>query len=108
MAYINRLEFHHIFPKAFLKRKGISDDKINYQANICMLNLGDNRDILDKNPSDYFEDMRINLGESFFDVLESNFISEAAYEAIKNDDYDSFIKERSNSIITYMKELTKE
>ncbi len=106
LAYINRLEFHHIFPKAYLKRKNISQNDINYQANICMLNLGDNRDILDKTPSEYFKEMKSNLGESNFRlVLESNFINEEAYNAIKDNDYKKFIDIRTQLITAKIKEL---
>lgn len=105
LAYVNRLEFHHIFPKAFLKRNGFSDMRINYHANICMLNLGDNREILDAKPSEYFKIMEDNLGEVFSDVLASNYIDEEGLEAIKNDDYDRFVSARSRVIIDKMKVL---
>ena len=105
LANINRLEFHHIFPKAFLSKNGVSDKKINYHANICMLNLGDNREILDKKPSDYFNEMEQNLDNSFNIVLESNFIDKDGLEAIKSNDYDSFIEYRSKLIIAAMKKL---
>ncbi len=105
LANINRLEFHHIFPKAFLNRLGVSDKKINYHSNICMLNLGDNREILDKKPSEYFKEMENNLGESFWPVLKSNFINETTYESLKIDDYDGFVDERSKLIVESMKTL---
>lgn len=107
LSNINRLEFHHIFPKAFLKRNGVSEKQINYQVNICMLNLGDNREILDKTPSEYFKNMETNLGDNFHSVLESNFINDEAYQAIKKDDYQTFISIRSSLIIKKMKELTQ-
>ena len=105
LSNINRLEFHHIFPKAFLKSKTFSDNKINYQANICMLNLGDNREILDKAPSDYFAIMKENLEDGFKDVLISNYINDDAYNAVLNDDYDKFIQIRSELIKDKMIQL---
>ena len=105
LANINRLEFHHIFPKAFLNKQGISDKKINYHSNICMLNLGDNREILNEKPADYFKEMEKNLGESFKPVLTSNFINESALDAIKDNNYEGFINERSKLIVEAMERL---
>lgn len=107
LAYINRLEFHHIFPKAYLKRMEFNDIKINYHSNICMLNLGDNREILDKTPSSYFKDMQVNLGDKFSEVLESNYINDEALDCVWNDDYEGFVNARNKSIILRMKELVE-
>lgn len=42
LAIINRHEFHHIFPKAYLKTNGYSETKINAHSNICLLNMINN------------------------------------------------------------------
>lgn len=108
LANVNRLEFHHIFPKAYLKSQGYSSQKINAHANLCMLNLSSNRAILDSKPSIYFKEMERKLGDSFKAVLASNFINEAALDAALNDDYEQFIKARSDSLIIRMKDLVGE
>lgn len=95
LAVINRLEFHHIFPRAFLKSKGYKKEKYDIHANICMLNLTNNREISDKKPSEYFPEIKRRLGSKFESVLESNLINQDAYHAACSDDYDNFITIRT-------------
>ena len=94
LAVINRLEYHHLFPKAFLKAKGYNKSEYDKHLNICMLNLTNNREISDTEPSVYFSDIRERLGDRFNSVLESNFISQEAYDSACNNDYESFIRYR--------------
>lgn len=98
LSIANKLEYHHIFPKAYLKNDGYSKHSINYHANICMLNLSNNREISDKKPSRYFKEIAEKLGDKLEAVLESNFIDEKAYQACLEDDYDSFIQHRQEKI----------
>lgn len=105
LSMINKLEYHHIFPKAYLKNGGYSKHPINYHANICMLNLSNNREISDKKPSVYFAEIEQKLGDKLMDVLKSNFINEDAYVACLCDDYDSFIEYRHAEISDSIKEL---
>lgn len=107
LAVTNRLEYHHIFPKAFLDRYGVSKEKANIHLNICMLNLSNNREISDKNPSIYFKDVASRLGNELNSVLESNYINNRAYEAALNDDYEMFIKERELEITKEMESIIK-
>jgi hypothetical protein len=49
------LERHHLFPKAYLKRSGYDDTRaINQVANLAFVEWGDNGDIQDQSPADYF------------------------------------------------------
>lgn len=50
---VNRNEFHHIFPKKYLERQGVSKTEINQFTNFCFLNGADNQRIKDKPPHDY-------------------------------------------------------
>jgi len=53
-AYRTSLERHHLFPKAYLKSKGITDTRdINQTANFTMVEWGDNAKISDKPPKEY-------------------------------------------------------
>jgi hypothetical protein len=49
----NRNEFHHIFPKAFLIKNGVSLEHANGLYNFCFLSASDNQKIKDKNPTEY-------------------------------------------------------
>lgn len=98
LSIVNKLEFHHIFPKAYLRNDGYSKHSINYHANICMLNLSNNREISDKKPSIYFKYVTECLGSKLEEVLYSNYINFDAYHACLNDDYDKFIEFRHQEI----------
>jgi hypothetical protein len=55
LAVINKLEYHHIFPKEMLSSKlQINKRQADFHANISMQNLTSNREISDTSPSAYF------------------------------------------------------
>lgn len=94
LSMINKLEYHHLFPKAFLNTIGISKNEANYHLNISMQNLSNNREISDSKPSEYFLIIQSRLGNKLNQVLESNFINQKAFEFGKTNDYYSFLDER--------------
>jgi hypothetical protein len=51
----NRAEFHHIYPKAYLRDTGHSDEEINCLANFCFINASENKKIGRKKPSEYIK-----------------------------------------------------
>ncbi|MFV5524675.1 DUF262 domain-containing protein [Acinetobacter variabilis] len=106
LAVINKLEYHHIFPKEMLFSKlGISKRQADYHANISMQNLTSNREISDASPSTYFLKLEKNLGEHLNDVLSSHFITPEAFELGKIDDYSGFIELRKQSLYEQIKNL---
>ncbi len=107
LAVTNRLEYHHIFPKAHLDRQGVSKDKANMHLNICMLNLTNNREISDKAPSDYFLMVEERLGSHLDEVLRSNYINNDAFEAAKSGDYELFIEERERELTKEIRDLVQ-
>jgi hypothetical protein len=107
LSMVNKIEFHHIFPKAYLKTQGYNNSKIDANTNICMLNLGNNRAISDTKPSIYFKEICDNLGSNKFEVLKSQLISVEAYKAALNDDFNTFCNERSISIQEEAKRLSE-
>ena len=107
LTVINRHEFHHIFPKAYLKSNGYEDNKINCHSNICILSMINNRTISDTKPSVYFKEIEKQLGENLSDVLNSNFICEDAYKAAMMNDFEKFIQIRSRNIIDKALELSE-
>jgi len=50
-------EFHHVFPKKYLRGLDYDYDQINCLANICFLTRGDNNVIKDKSPKVYVAEM---------------------------------------------------
>jgi hypothetical protein len=55
--HLNAPEVDHIFPRAQLRRKGVTEDQINHFANFWILAKGKNRNKSDKHPKDYFADV---------------------------------------------------
>lgn len=105
LAVTNRLEYHHIFPKAHLEREGTSRSKANIHLNICMLNLINNREISDKSPSNYLKSVEERLGDHLIPVLQSNYINKEAFEAAKKGDYQNFINERKKELTNEINDL---
>ena len=105
LAWNDVKEFHHIFPQAYLKTRGMPSPKINALSNILMLTSASNKIILDRAPSDYLRDVERSAGNDLDALLESNLISRAAFEAAKRDDYDVFLNERAKAIDAAVRQL---
>src|SRR5690606_30522078 len=95
LSVVNKLEYHHIFPKAYLNSVGVSRSEANYHLNISMQNLSNNREISDSKPSDYFKLIEDKVTDKLAIILESNFISNDGFEAGKMNDYNFFLQERN-------------
>jgi hypothetical protein len=54
LGKMNRLEVHHIFPKAQLYKKGFARSEVNALANFCFLTKDTNLNISDTLPEEYF------------------------------------------------------
>ncbi len=102
MSQGNRNEFHHIFPKAYLTKKGYNSEQINCLANISMLSRTDNNKIKDKPPSEYRSEMPTD-DSILKEILNSNLCPEEMF----SDNYDEFLSVRSNLLVQKAKELLK-
>lgn len=98
LAWTNAKEFHHFFPRDYLKSKGVSANRANCLANIVMLTSASNKTITNRAPSDYLGQVEKAAGQNLSEWLKSNLISEAAFEAAKRDDFDAYLAERCQSI----------
>lgn len=99
----NRKEFHHIFPKAYLKRVDAKyrDEQINCLANFSILARTDNNKIKDNPPSQYLNEMPKNQQE-LEKILTSHFCS----IQMSNDDYNSFLTFRASLLLSKAKDLS--
>jgi hypothetical protein len=103
----NVKEFHHFFPRDYLvKSKGVAMRKANVLANFVMLTAASNKRITNRAPSDYLKEAVTALGSELNAVLASNLISPEAIKAAMNDDYDTFLSERSKTITAAISSLT--
>lgn len=64
----HRLQFHHIFPKALLKRKGYSSRDADDIANLAFISGQTNKQIRDTEPSNYFPDFIQECGREPFEA----------------------------------------
>jgi len=62
----HQLQFHHIFPKALLKKSGFLTREIDDIANLAFIGGKANRKISDKSPSNYIPELIATNGEQAF------------------------------------------
>jgi hypothetical protein len=94
----NKNEFHHIFPRAHLKKSGLENDKINAIANICFLSKSDNNRIKDKDPATY---VAMITQDKKIDILETNLIP----ISFSTSSYDDFLTARAALIADFANSL---
>lgn len=97
----NRSEFHHIYPRAFLREMGREEASINMLANFCFLGAAENRSIGRKRPSVYVKDLG-GPEHNIEDTLTSAFCKEEEF----NDDYDDFLTGRMARLVAFAEKLT--
>lgn len=95
---IQNREYHHIFPVQWLKNSERREHEINRAVNCSLISWKTNRNISDKAPSKYVAERmaRTSLGDD--DVkrrLESHLVP---VESLINDDFDEFIRLRTELI----------
>jgi hypothetical protein len=98
LSSYNRKEYHHIFPQAFLKRRGITIERINSLCNFCFLPAGSNKKISQREPADYV----VNLVPDEFrrPILESNLMP-LRMEIYTENDYEAFLNQRAAILVQY-------
>ncbi len=98
----NSRNYHHFFPKAFLKKQGIEGEQANHVANITLVDDYLNKRVIKAQaPSDYLADFREQNGE-LTKALESHLIDAGA--GLDEDDYETFFHRRCERL---SEELTK-
>lgn len=85
----NRGEFHHLFPRAFLKECSEEDDRINCLSNFAIISGADNRKISRKRPSEYRR-LCVADDDEYSRILDSALCP----QSLTSDDYDAFIQDR--------------
>ena len=91
----NGRNYHHFFPKAFLKKQNI--ERPNLVSNITLLTELENKEIGDSPPSHYIK--RFKENNSNLDVtLKTHLIDSLDDYGVYNNDYNTFIKARSDRI----------
>ena len=94
----NSKENHHFFPYSLAPKMGIKREEINSLVNFAFISKHLNLQISNKYPSKYLAEYANENHDLTTDLL-THFITQTAYEAALNDDFQSFMEERSKSIL---------
>ena len=90
------VEKHHLFPKGYLKTKGINQTiDYNQIANYAFVEWGDNNDISAKAPSEYFPEYKNQYSRK---QLEEMYYYHALPENWENMNYNQFLERRRELI----------
>ncbi len=102
LAQYNRKEYHHVFPQAFLKGRGVDHDGIFCVLNFCFLSSDSNKAISKKAPSDYI--FTLVPDAEFNEILSSNLLplNKDIYRA---DDYEKFKERRAGEVLAILDKL---
>jgi hypothetical protein len=100
LSSYNKKQFHHIFPRAYLKRtKTFLSD--NLLINICMIAAAGNNAISDSDPNQYLPECVANLGVEADEVFSSNLLPIPSSFDYSKASYDSFLKVRAKLIAQF-------
>ena len=98
----NSKNYHHFFPKAYLKKKGVEGTKINHIANITIVDEYLNKRIIGaKSPSQYIK--MFNRNTMLVETMKSHLIDIDTF-GIFTDDYETFFTQRINAISKVLKQ----
>lgn len=89
----NRHEFHHMYPQAILKAKGVDPAAIGCLANICIISRADNNSIRRRWPSEYRDLMPED--PTLTEILNS---CAATPDDLFSDDFERFTTERAKRL----------
>ncbi|EOY47927.1 hypothetical protein SLI_3214 [Streptomyces lividans 1326] len=101
-----QIDSHHIFPKAYLIKKGFTESP-ELLLNRTLIDAETNRIIKDKAPSVYLSEMTEAYGaEKLESVLSSHAIKSAPESGLANDRYGDFLDERLETIVQLIEGVT--
>ncbi|MFC2008263.1 DUF262 domain-containing protein [Chloroflexota bacterium] len=99
LSKYNSKEFHHIFPRTFLKNKGVETEKINSLCNFSFIPADSNKAISGKSPSDYI--FNVIPSSAYSKILDSNLMPPRE-EIYQRNQYDTFLQERATLILQHL------
>jgi hypothetical protein len=101
-----QIDSHHIFPKAYLGRIGVTESP-ELLLNRTLIDAETNRIIKDKAPSKYLSEMIATYGkEKLESVLSSHAIKSDPSSGLAQDNYTAFLDERLNTIVQLIERVT--
>lgn len=106
LSNYNKKQFHHIYPRAHLKRIKAPGEH-NSLANLCMLAASENLAISDDHPNEYLPRLAKALGDDAENVFESNFLPSPNTTDYLNLSYVDFLEARSKLLLEAIERLAK-
>jgi hypothetical protein len=101
-AYKSSLERHHLFPKKYLKKIGVTQTKdVNQIANFALLEWSDNIKVSDHSPKDYFPKY---AERHHADELEQIHFWHALPKGWEEMDYEQFLESRRKLLANVIRE----
>ena len=95
----NPVDDHHIFPRAYLDRLGMSASLRDCILNRTFIDRITNRRLSKRAPSDYFAEIRAKHGDLESDRLfASHVLPLGSQSPLLNDDFDGFIAKREQAL----------
>jgi hypothetical protein len=100
----NSKNYHHFFPKSFLKKTSIDPDLINSVLNITLVSADLNkRKIGGKAPSVYMQMFR-DSNPDLRETMETHLIYDLDEFGVWDDDYERFLEKRGERVLEELKE----
>lgn len=106
LSNYNKKQFHHIYPKAHLKRIKAPGEH-NSLANFCMLAASENNAISDDHPNEYLPKLIKELGDEAVVVFDSNYLPSPLTVDFSNLEYPDFIEARAQLMLEDINKLAK-
>lgn len=97
-------EKHHIFPRAFLRGLGFEEATVFALPNFCFVPSELNKRILDASPSSYIAQLKED-NPRFRDAANVQLIPTEDGSGLETDNYELFLKTRSELILTEIERL---
>jgi hypothetical protein len=94
----NSKNYHHFFPKAYLKKKGEDEFYINHILNITIVDdFLNKKKIKAKAPSQYMKEFK-KVNSSIEETMKTHLINDLNEFGVWEDNYDSFFEKRAEVI----------
>ncbi len=104
LSSYNKKQFHHIFPRAHLRRIGATTND-NLIINICMIAAAGNNAISDDDPQRYLPRLAASLGHNAKDVFASNLLPSSESFDYSKTSYEEFLDARAALVTVFINEL---
>jgi len=101
------IDDHHIFPNAYLQRRGIGPARLrDCVLNRTLIDRVTNQIIGDRAPSDYLNEIRQTVDFPFDDVLASHLLPTGPDSPLLRDDFEAFLSYRQAQLWRRIQEVT--